>query len=146
MTSEVVVGAGGVSVPVWSCHSRSSRSTSTGQCTANYRPLPAPSAHTECLSCAACGVFVCAVRAHALWCAAAHQSERGVPIKPSTFSLEYYVYGWFKFENEPEGVRRLDTQWVPVELLATVEDWADHAIKCEERLEAAREAAAEAYG
>ena len=42
--------------------------------------------------------------------------------------LEYEVYGWFKFTNEPEGVRALGRQWVVAEhVAACVTDWDDHA-------------------
>ena len=37
--------------------------------------------------------------------------------------LEYDVYGWYRFDSDAEGVRRLDRQWVPLALAATAEDW-----------------------
>ena len=39
--------------------------------------------------------------------------------------LEYDVYGWFNFDDDKEGVRRLDRQWVPLGLAAAAEGWED---------------------
>ena len=52
--------------------------------------------------------------------------------------IEYDVYGWFKFESDAEGVRRLDRQWVPLHDLQQAEGWEAAVLKLEERLKIAR--------
>ena len=44
------------------------------------------------------------------------------------------VYGWFKFESDADGVRRLDRQWVPLHDLEQAEGWKAAVLKLEEKL------------
>ena len=39
--------------------------------------------------------------------------------------LEYDVYGWFNFDDDKEGVRRLDRQWVLLGAAAASIGWED---------------------
>ena len=49
--------------------------------------------------------------------------------------LEYEIYGWFRFEDDAEDVKRLGRQWVPVAMLAEfVDDWEDQLEEFEEQL------------
>ena len=50
---------------------------------------------------------------------------RSSPVEMEKMELEYDVYGWFKFESDAEGVRRLGRQWVQVEQMAEDPDWVD---------------------
>jgi hypothetical protein len=36
---------------------------------------------------------------------------------------EYDIYGWFNFESDAPGVKRLDRQWVPLALAVAAEGW-----------------------
>ena len=38
---------------------------------------------------------------------------------------EYDIYGWYNFDADAEGVKRLDRQWVPLELAVAAEGWED---------------------
>ena len=38
--------------------------------------------------------------------------------------LEYDIYGWFNFETDAEGVKRLDRKWVPLAAAAAAEDFS----------------------
>jgi len=61
--------------------------------------------------------------------------------------LEYEIYGWFRFEDDAEDVKRLGRQWVPVAMLAErVEDWEDELEKFEEELASLRMAAVSLMG
>ena len=61
--------------------------------------------------------------------------------------LEYEIYGWFRFEDDAEDVKRLGRQWVPVAMLAErVEDWEDQLEEFEEELVSLRMAAVELMG
>ena len=61
--------------------------------------------------------------------------------------LEYEIYGWFRFEDDAEDVKRLGRQWVPVAMLAErVEDWEDQLEKFEEELASLRMAAVSLMG
>ena len=51
--------------------------------------------------------------------------------------VEYDVYGWFKFESDADGVRRLDRQWVPLHDLEQAEGWKAAVLKLEEKLKKA---------
>ena len=48
--------------------------------------------------------------------------------------IEYDVYGWFRFEEDKEEVKRLDRQWVPIHLAATAAEFAEKVEEFEERL------------
>ena len=50
--------------------------------------------------------------------------------------LEYDIYGWFNFETDAEGVKRLDRKWVPLAAAAAAEDFSDALDAYEARLEA----------
>ena len=50
--------------------------------------------------------------------------------------LEYDIYGWFNFETDAEGVKRLDRKWVPLAAAAAAEDFSDALEAYEARLEA----------
>ena len=61
--------------------------------------------------------------------------------------LEYEIYGWFRFEDDAEDVKRLGRQWVPVAMLAErLEDWEDELEKFEEELASLRLAAVSVMG
>ena len=61
--------------------------------------------------------------------------------------LEYEIYGWFRFEDDAEDVKRLGRQWVPVAMLAErVEDWEDQLEEFEEELLSLRMAAVQLMG
>jgi len=47
------------------------------------------------------------------------------------------VYGWFKFESDADGVRRLDRRWVPLHDLEQAEGWKAAVLKLEEKLKKA---------
>ena len=38
---------------------------------------------------------------------------------------EYDIYGWYNFESDADGVKRLDRQWVPLALAVEAEGWED---------------------
>ena len=54
---------------------------------------------------------------------------------------EYDAYGWFKFESDPEGVRRLDRQWLPYHDLALAQGFFEALDEWEQRKNARRKAA-----
>ena len=61
--------------------------------------------------------------------------------------LEYEIYGWFRFEDDAEDVKRLGRQWVPVAMLAErVEDWEDQLEEFEKELVSLRMAAVSLMG
>ena len=61
--------------------------------------------------------------------------------------LEYEIYGWFRFEDDAEDVKRLGRQWVPVAMLAErVEDLEDQLKEFEEELASLRMAAVSLMG
>jgi len=61
--------------------------------------------------------------------------------------LEYEIYGWFKFEDDAEAVKRLGRQWVPVARLAEyIDGWADQVEAYEDELLELRTAAAATLG
>ena len=43
------------------------------------------------------------------------------PPSPEEEEIEYDTYGWFNFDSDAEGVRRLDRQWVSADALALVD-------------------------
>ena len=43
------------------------------------------------------------------------------PPSPEEEEIEYDTYGWFNFDSDAEGVRRLDRQWVSAHALALVD-------------------------
>ena len=43
------------------------------------------------------------------------------PPSPEEEKIEYDTYGWFNFDSDAEGVRRLDRQWVSAHALALVD-------------------------
>ena len=45
---------------------------------------------------------------------------------------EYDIYGWYNFDSDAQGVKRLDRQWVPLPFAVEAEGW-------EEALEAFKE-------
>ena len=51
--------------------------------------------------------------------------------------VDYDVYGWFKFESDADGVRRLDRRWVPLHDLEQAEGWKAAVLKLEEKLKKA---------
>ena len=51
--------------------------------------------------------------------------EASRPVKEEDEVLEYDVYGWYRFDTDEEGVRRLGRQWLCVEQLAGARDWED---------------------
>ena len=53
--------------------------------------------------------------------------------------LEYDIYGWFRFDSDAEGVRRLDRQWVPLALAAAGEDWEEKVQAFETKTQRLRE-------
>lgn len=52
--------------------------------------------------------------------------------------IEFDVYGWFKFESDADGVKRLDRQWVPLHDLEQAEGWEAAVQRLEEKLTKAR--------
>ena len=48
--------------------------------------------------------------------------------------LEYDVYGWFNFDDDKEGVRRLDRQWVLLGAAAAADGWEDAVLAYEEKI------------
>ena len=52
--------------------------------------------------------------------------------------IEFDVYGWFKFESDADGVRRLDRQWVALHDLEQAEGWEAAVQRLEEKLTKAR--------
>ena len=60
--------------------------------------------------------------------------ERSNPVEEEDEALEYEVYGWWRFDTDAEGVRRLGRQWLCVEQLVAVEDWKDAVDKFEARV------------
>ena len=48
--------------------------------------------------------------------------------------LEYDVYGWFNFDDDKEGVRRLDRQWVLLGAAAAADGWEDAVQAYEEKI------------
>lgn len=48
--------------------------------------------------------------------------------------LEYDVYGWFNFDDDKEGVRRLDRQWVLLGAAAAASGWEDAVQAYEEKI------------
>ena len=48
--------------------------------------------------------------------------------------LEYDVYGWFNFDDDKEGVRRLDRQWVLLGAAAAAIGWEDAVQAYEEKI------------
>jgi len=48
--------------------------------------------------------------------------------------LEYDIYGWFNFDSDAPGVKRLDRQWVALELAAQAEGWLDEVEAFEQRV------------
>ena len=38
---------------------------------------------------------------------------------------EYDIYGWFNFDADAEGVKRLDRQWVPLPFAVEAEGWEE---------------------
>ena len=54
--------------------------------------------------------------------------------------LEYDIYGWFNFdETDAPGVKRLDRQWVALELAAMADGWLDEVKAFERRVKRLRE-------
>ena len=43
------------------------------------------------------------------------------PPSPAEEEIEYDTYGWFNFDSDAEGVRRLDRQWMLAHSLAVVD-------------------------
>ena len=61
--------------------------------------------------------------------------------------LEYEIYGWFRFEDDAEDVKRLGRRWVPVAMLAEyVDDWEEQLEQHEEELFSLRMAAVALLG
>ena len=55
--------------------------------------------------------------------------------------LEYDVYGWWRFEDDATGVRRLGRQWTALEEVAgVVSGWSDEADALDEAVVEARAA------
>ena len=54
-------------------------------------------------------------------------------------ALAYDCYGWFKFESDAEGVRRLDRQWVALEAAAAADGWEDALAVYEAKMQAAQD-------
>ena len=53
--------------------------------------------------------------------------------------LEYDIYGWFRFDSDADGVRRLDRQWVSLALAAAAEEWAEQVDEYEAKMQRLRE-------
>ena len=66
--------------------------------------------------------------------------EQRVPLPEDEQELQYEVYGWFKFENEPEGVKALGRQWLPAAQVAAVQGFADKADSFDGTVTSEREA------
>ena len=50
--------------------------------------------------------------------------ERSNPVDEEDEKLEYDVYGWWRFDEDAAGVRRLGRQWIAVDQLSGfVEGW-----------------------
>ena len=52
--------------------------------------------------------------------------------------LQYDIYGWFNYETDAPGVKRLDRQWVALELAASAEGWEDAVKAYEQKLQTTR--------
>ena len=65
--------------------------------------------------------------------------EQRVPVPKAHQSLEYDIYGKFKFEHEPSGVYALGGAWVPIEQVAAVAGWSEKEDDYAERVVAERE-------
>ena len=51
---------------------------------------------------------------------------RSNPVPEEKRALEYLVYGKFRFDEiDAEGVERLGTEWVPVEMMAADPNWGE---------------------
>ena len=75
------------------------------------------------------------------------RTSRGRSNPVAEKELEYEIYGWFRFEDDAEDVKRLGRQWVPVAMLAErVEDWEDQLKEFEEELASLRMAAESLMG
>ena len=48
---------------------------------------------------------------------------------------EYDIYGWYNYESDADGVKRLDRQWVPLPLAVEAEGWADALKAFKEKLQ-----------
>ena len=77
--------------------------------------------------------------------------DRSNPVADDAKKLEYDVYGWFKFDTDAPGVRRLDRQWLPVEALAGADledgdDWETALLEFEDDLIKRREQASVTFG
>ena len=66
--------------------------------------------------------------------------ERSNPVPSDLECLEYDVYGWYKFEDDADDVRRLGRQWLPLEQLVMTDGWEDKIAEYEEAKGAARTA------
>lgn len=67
--------------------------------------------------------------------------ERSNPVAEEDKTLEYDVYGWWRFEDDATGVRRLGRQWTPIEEVAAVAGgWSDEADALDEAVVDARAA------
>ena len=48
---------------------------------------------------------------------------------------EYDIYGWYNYESDADGVKRLVRQWVPLPLAVEAEGWADALEAFKEKLQ-----------
>ena len=64
--------------------------------------------------------------------------ERSNPVDEQDEALEYEVYGWWRFDTDAEGVRRLGRQWVSMEQLVGMVggDWQEKVAAFEARVAA----------
>ena len=62
-------------------------------------------------------------------------------MKDEEKKLEYDVYGWWRFEDDATGVRRLGRQWTSIEEVAMlIPGWGDEADEFEAAMAEARRA------
>ena len=64
--------------------------------------------------------------------------DRSNPPDTDDEELEYDCYGWYRFESDAAGVRRLDRQWVALAVLAAADDWAEAVEAYDAKMTAAR--------